>query len=179
MLQALFPRLRDSVCFKLPCPLFPCRGVSFPVVPGLKALQSKRRSEIGETAPARYRRLLLQVPSSAYSRRALRWRTLGPRTYSSLSRENLSNKLGPSGSCVAGAAILPYARWFTEVCGWGDVRRHRAWARTRAQDGAAGPGRGLQSGNNIPAPVYSGFDLYGVFDGRKFVFLICVCVCYF
>lgn len=48
------------------------------------------------------------------------------------SRENRSNKLWPSGGGVAAAAILPYARWFTEICGWGDVWRHmRAWASRR------------------------------------------------
>lgn len=118
-----------SVSFKLPCPLFPSCGVSSPVVPGLKALQSRRWREIEETQSARDRRVFLQVLSSADSRRALRYQHPGSRTYSSLSRENLSNKLWTSSSCVAGAAILPYARWFTEICRWGDVWRHvRAWA---------------------------------------------------
>lgn len=137
--KVVFPKPEYWVSFKLPCPLVPSCGVSSPVVPGLKALQSRRWREIGETPPARDRRLSLQALPSVYSRRALPYRPLCPRTYSSLSRENLSNKLWPSSSCVAGAAILPYARWFTEICGWGDVWRHvRAWASTWDQTRSKG-----------------------------------------
>lgn len=125
----------NSVSFKLPRPLFPSCGVSSPVVPGLKALQSRRWSEIEEPPPAADRRLSPRALPLVHTRRALGYRAPRPRTHSSLSRENLSNKLWPSGTGFAGAAILPYARWFTEICGWGDVWRHvRAWASTEGPE---------------------------------------------
>lgn len=134
MLSKQFQKPANSVSFKLPCLFVPSCGVSSPVVAGLKALQSRRWREIENTQPARDRRLFPGALSFVYTLRALRYRPLGSRTYSSLSRENLSNKLWPSSSRVAGAAILPYARWFTEICGWGYVWRHmRAWASTRDQ----------------------------------------------
>lgn len=104
--DTLAPRSRIKVCFKLPRPLSSPWGAPFPVVPALKALQSRRRREREESPPATEPRPARLPLSSVYSRRALRCRTLGPRTYSLLSRENVSNKLWPSSSCVAGAAIL-------------------------------------------------------------------------
>lgn len=150
--QVVFPKPENSVCFKLPCPIFPSCGVSSPVVPGLKALQSRRWREIEETQPARDRRLFPRALSFVYTLRALRYGPLGSRTYSSLSRENLSNKLWPCSSSVAGAAILPYARWFTEICGWGDVWRHvRAWASTR--DRSKGSYYAGSAGGQTPTPL--------------------------
>lgn len=134
MLSKQFQKPANSVSPKLPCLIVPSCGVSSPVVAGLKALQSRRWREIEETQPATDRRLFPGPLSFVCTLRALRYRPLGSRTYSSLSRENLSNKLWPSSSRVAGAAILPYARWFTEICGWGYVWRHvRAWASTRGE----------------------------------------------
>lgn len=113
---------------KLPRPFFP---VSSHVVPGPKALQSRRRGELEGAQPARGRRLVAEVLPCVHIRRALCCLPIGSRTYSSLWREILSSKLCPGSSCVAGAAILPYARWSTQICGWSDAWRHvRAWAST-------------------------------------------------
>lgn len=171
-LQLVFPRARlvsnFRVHFSRLAEFLPLR------YPDQKALQSR---QIEATQPARERRRFLQVLFSVRSRRALRYRSLGSRTYSSLSRENLSSKLWPSSSCVAGAAILPYARWFTEICGWGDVWRHvRAWASVWGQEQRfqyAGSATALQSaigGEKLKVhsakPAFLGF-VVNAFNSRK------------